>query len=150
MEFILKGKAQDVFGRLSEMKNLAEAGGGVIYQGTRGEPGDVNVLRMEIASSGKVDIRPLSPEPSRKLWNHSPDGFEWGYCGSGPAQLALALLLDALGDEKLAVCYHQAFKECFVAGWKSIWDIRAGQIKRWVQLRQHAEDARLMEPADGK
>ena len=42
-----------------------------------------------------VDERPLNPEPSQELWNHSPDGFNWGYGGSGPAQLALALLLDA-------------------------------------------------------
>ena len=34
----------------------------------------------------------------RDLWNHSPTGFEWGYCGSGPAQLALALLADHLGE----------------------------------------------------
>lgn len=32
------------------------------------------------------------------LVNHSPAGFEWGYCGSGPAQLAVALLADALGS----------------------------------------------------
>ena len=31
--------------------------------------------------------------------NHSPTGFEWGYNGSGPAQLALALLADATGDD---------------------------------------------------
>jgi hypothetical protein len=31
--------------------------------------------------------------------NHSPDGFEWGYGGSGPAQLALALCVDALRRE---------------------------------------------------
>lgn len=26
--------------------------------------------------------------------SHSPTGFEWGYGGSGPAQLALAMLID--------------------------------------------------------
>ena len=30
--------------------------------------------------------KPLSPRPSWKLRNHSPDGFAWGYGGSGPAQ----------------------------------------------------------------
>ena len=33
-------------------------------------------------------------DPRFDLRNHSPDGFEWGYYGSGPAQLALALLCD--------------------------------------------------------
>src|SRR6059036_1653610 len=32
-----------------------------------------------------------------EIRNHSPTGFQWGYAGSGPAQLALALLVDALG-----------------------------------------------------
>jgi len=31
-----------------------------------------------------------SPAPRSDLRNHSPNGFEWGYSGSGPAQLALA------------------------------------------------------------
>lgn len=30
---------------------------------------------------------------------HSPDGFAWGYSGSGPAALARSLLIDALGRE---------------------------------------------------
>ncbi len=36
----------------------------------------------------------LTPERSLELATHSPSGFESGYCGSGPAQLLLALLLD--------------------------------------------------------
>lgn len=35
----------------------------------------------------------LSPIDSQNLANHSPDGFNWGYSGSGPSQLALAILL---------------------------------------------------------
>jgi hypothetical protein len=34
--------------------------------------------------------------PRLDLFNHSPAGFDWGYGGSGPAQLALAMLADAL------------------------------------------------------
>jgi hypothetical protein len=44
------------------------------------------------------------------LDNHSPTGFEWGYGGSGPAQLALAILADALCDDRRAARLHQAFK----------------------------------------
>lgn len=29
---------------------------------------------------------------------HSPTGFSWGFAGSGPADLARSLLIDALGD----------------------------------------------------
>jgi len=41
------------------------------------------------------DGKLLDPAPSQALHNHSPDGFAWGYQGSGPAQLALAILLAA-------------------------------------------------------
>ena len=37
--------------------------------------------------------REVRPERSLRVRNHSPDGFSWGDGGSGPAQLALALLL---------------------------------------------------------
>jgi len=62
-----------------------------------------------------VDGRVLSPLPSQRVWNHSPDGFNWGYGGSGPAQLALALLLRAGLASRTAVHLHQAFKWAFVA-----------------------------------
>jgi len=34
--------------------------------------------------------------PLRHITKHSPDGFSWGYCGSGAAELARCLLIDAL------------------------------------------------------
>lgn len=46
---------------------------------------------------------------SLKLVNHSPDGFNWGYSGSGPAQLALAVLLEVFVKEK-AIANYQRFK----------------------------------------
>ena len=52
----------------------------------------------------------LTPDRSPELMNHSPSGFEWGYGGSGPAQLALAVLLDYTGDEAFALDHYQEFK----------------------------------------
>jgi hypothetical protein len=47
------------------------------------------------------DGQKSKPLPLRlDLFNHSPTGFSWGYGGSGPAQLAVALLADALGDDR--------------------------------------------------
>lgn len=58
----------------------------------------------------------LHPLPLRlDLWNHSPTGFECGYSGSGPAQLALAILADALKDDERASRLHQTFKAAVVA-----------------------------------
>jgi hypothetical protein len=70
------------------------------------------------------------------LFNHSPAGFSWGYGGSGPAQLALALLTDALGDDDLALRLHQAFKFRVVACWPEgeKWWITAGQIAAVVKV----------------
>ena len=56
------------------------------------------------------DQEQLTPERSLELANHSPSGFEWGYGGSGPAQLALALLLDYTDDEEVALAEYKAFK----------------------------------------
>lgn len=58
-------------------------------------------------------LRPL--DPRRDLRNHSPDGFGCGYAGSGPAQLALALCADALGDDQMAVLAYQKVKFAYVA-----------------------------------
>jgi hypothetical protein len=56
------------------------------------------------------------PLPLRlDLENKSPTGFEWGYGGSGPAQLALALCAHATGDDERAVRVYQSFKWMIVA-----------------------------------
>ena len=41
---------------------------------------------------------PSNPAASLAVRNHSQMGFSRGYSGSGPAQLALALLLDGTDD----------------------------------------------------
>jgi len=57
--------------------------------------------------------------PRNALLNHSPDGFAWGYEGSGPAQLALAILAHHLkpfrNGDQLAIRYHQDFKRAVIA-----------------------------------
>jgi hypothetical protein len=55
---------------------------------------------------------PLAPRLD--LLDHSTSGLEWG-CGGGAAQLALALLADALGDDERAVRLHEAFRWALVA-----------------------------------
>ena len=54
--------------------------------------------------------RRLSPERSLDVVNHSPTGFEWGYTGSGPAQLACGLLLDYYDDAQIAQEHYIAFR----------------------------------------
>jgi hypothetical protein len=67
------------------------------------------------------------------LWSHSPDGFEWGYGGSGPAQLALAILADCLGDDERAVALHQPFKWAVVTAFRyEGWALTAAQVMEAV------------------
>lgn len=72
------------------------------YEGKR-TPEGCEVTRVE-------DGEEAALPPRLDLWNHSPAGFNWGYGGSGPAQLSLALLADALGDDERASRLHQDFK----------------------------------------
>jgi len=55
----------------------------------------------------------LTPDASQKIRNHSPDGFAWGYNGSGPAQLALAILMKLFSVE-IAQKNYQQFKEKYI------------------------------------
>lgn len=75
----------------------------------------------------------LSPIPSQNLYNHSPDGFNWGYGGSGPAQLALALLLDVTGDSEVNLALRHQFKWQFVAKWGDTWSITSNEIRSWLE-----------------
>jgi hypothetical protein len=61
-----------------------------------------------------IDHKTLTPDRSQQAYNHSPDGFSWGYYGSGPAQLALAILLEAT-DKQTALHLYQDFKEEIIA-----------------------------------
>lgn len=97
----------------------------IIFRGTRKDTcTGIQVFRNDLT---------FHPGPSQQVWNHSPDGFNWGYGGSGPAQLALALLLDVTGDAELATSLHQQFKREFVATLDDDWQITADRIKEWVR-----------------
>lgn len=98
-----------------------------IYNGQVLPNGATLVLR-----NGKL----FTPHLSLDVRNHSPDGFNWGYEGSGPAQLALALLLDASCARTLSERYYQLFKRKVVSHWSNLpgacWKITSTEIKDWL------------------
>ena len=51
----------------------------------------------------------------RDLRDHSQTGLSWGYPGSGPSQLALAILADALDEEEDALRLYMIFKDSVIA-----------------------------------
>ena len=66
------------------------------------------------------------------LANHSPTGFEWGYCGSGPAQLALAILANELSIPE-ALKYYQLFKQQIISNLThDSWSISSDQVRSWI------------------
>ena len=109
------------------------------YQGRRQKNGTAWVTVQATTPNGAPKLRRLPLGPSLRLFNHSPTGFEWGYGGSGPAQLALAILLHYAGAEgrhsaSWAVRHHQAFKWHFVANWhKDGFVLHTEEIDVWVR-----------------
>ena len=86
-------------------------------------------------NSGRVWIegRLLSPDRSQEIRNHSPDSFSWGYGGSGPAQLALALLLE-LTDEDFARANYMNFKWQVIAKLRQDdFELRMLTIWKWIE-----------------
>jgi hypothetical protein len=102
-----------------------------------------------------IDLRNRTRE--RKLRHipfHSPDGFEWGYGGSGPADLALAILVDYLREHpptkgwlagetfsrwtvhSRAFKHHQYFKRDFVATFKDTWELYDMKKHTWLKEQE--------------
>ena len=89
-----------------------------VYEGARGLDGAVVT----------VDGKPLSPR--RDLKPLSKAGFEWTYEGAAPAQLALALLAEHLGDDRAALAQYERFMRAVVARLDNAWRLTAVDIDR--------------------
>jgi len=96
--------------------------------------------------------------PLRHITKHSPDGFSWGYCGSGAAELARCLLIDALdlkpdcdqcdgeGRANCWWCYggyvepspamYQEFKATVIAVLPDSWTLTRDGIRHWATTWQ--------------
>ncbi len=78
-----------------------------IYHGRRTDYG----CAVDVEEDGECTLLNLRKD----LRNLSPEGIEWGVAGNGPAQLALALAADVLGDDRKALQIHQRLKHELVA-----------------------------------
>lgn len=103
----------------------------VTYTGVRRADGGTAVHKQV------DDLSPTDLAMRNELRNHSPDGAEWGYAGSGPAQLSLALLADVLGDDAAQDLY-QRFKRDVVAGLpREGFTISAEAIEEWAKALEN-------------
>jgi hypothetical protein len=84
-------------------------------------------------NSVKIDGKSLKLGKSLSMVDHSPTGFAWGYGGSGPAQLALAILLEVAGKD-LALRHYQRFKWDYVSQWPfGVDGTYEVPIKAWIE-----------------
>lgn len=68
-----------------------------------------------------VDGKPLDPRTDIKTI--SENGFEWSYEGDEPAQLALAILADHLGNDQEALAKYETFMREIVANFNNEWEM---------------------------
>ena len=120
-------------------EDCLRCGGEGVYAG--------HVLEADRVTVTRPAGSPLPLTPSLLLANHSPDGFGWGYGGSGPAQLALALLLDCTGDADTALRWSMSFKWATVARWPT-GELADGRALDAGPARGHRMDRRQRTGAD--
>jgi len=105
----------------------------MIWKGKRTQLQDDNIVVMSVDGELWANL-PLYLDEV----NHSPTGFEWGYYGSGPSQLAYAILrsyfelvekLDVTTAISQAKRHYARFKQAYVAKWSEEWKITSDEIE---------------------
>jgi len=84
-----------------------------------------------------VDGKKLTPRLDLK--SLSKAGFEWTYEGAGPAQLALALLADHLGDDRAVLAGYERFMREVVAHLDNAWRLTSADIDAALGRRSGEE-----------
>ena len=75
-----------------------------------------------------ADGQPLDERYDLKRFTTS--GFEWTYEGNEPAQLALALLADHLGDEERAMALCDGFMRRVISDLDNDWTLTGADIDK--------------------
>lgn len=100
--------------------------GAISFRGTRLDAGTTMVV---VSVAGSI-VRQL---PLRlDVRNHSPSGFEWGYAGSGPAQLALAMCVELVGVEAGQRVYQHVKDELIAGLHLDTWSLSGDQVMRAI------------------
>lgn len=104
------------------------------FFGSRNERGDARVVIRDDHGTRALGLR-------LNIRNHSPTGFEWGYGGSGPAQLALAMICEVTGDRDLALATYQRFKAEIVQSLPRDrdWTLGFDEVEKFVRLLPRKE-----------
>ena len=111
------------------------------YIGQRPADDDVGDCKVVvITASGHSYLLP-------HMVHHSPNGFEWGYLGSGASDLALSILQDHFGESKVVTIFrgkvgrrawelHQRFKfQMLQELGHYAWCLTTDHIETWLALQ---------------
>ena len=111
------------------------------YAARRNDMG--TIVEVLICSEGGNRLRSY-PLPIRlDLVEQSPTGFDWGYGGSGPAQLAIAILADLTVDDLYSKARYMSFKWDVVAKLPSLgWVRHEDRFQEWVDAHPLAPEDR--------
>jgi hypothetical protein len=109
------------------------------YRGTQVETPHGFEPDIFVAETDRAGVRARRLDPrdgkhgGTRLANHSPDGFAWGYNGSGPSQAACAILADCMGD-RVALHHYHAFRERVLARFDTYgtWQLTEAQVRAVV------------------
>jgi Family of unknown function (DUF6166) len=83
-----------------------------------------------------IDDKQIDPTFSQTICNHSPDGFEFGYNGSGPSQLSLAILLEMTNDIEWSKQYYMIFRREKIATLKcNHFFLQVIDVVNWIKER---------------
>ena len=104
-------------------------------------------LMKESQTEPRVYVEEEGAEPSlleatEEATQHSPDGFSWGYSGSGPTALAHSILTDHLGKlppSNLTVSFRDKFLSPLDQ--EGEFEITEAEIKAFREGKGVAEDA---------
>ncbi len=103
-----------------------------------GSPNCSTCVVQVCVNGRKRDLRPRND-----IRNHSPTGFEWGYGGSGPAQLALALVADCCGASLAIPPIYQRVKMIVASLPHEGWTLTEAQIRDAVEKAKREADLPL-------
>ena len=120
-----------------------------LYRGTR--------LMVTTSYQHNMYSRPVvtvdgEPLPASALaQKKSPDGFEWGYAGSGPAALAHSILTYELSQDKpwslleqFISDTYQDFKTCFIERFEEQgFELDSDAIYGWIKDRHNYQFTKM-------
>jgi len=85
-----------------------------------------------------IDGRQMDMANSVRLYAHTPDGsVSWGYLGSGPSQLALALMLHFGATDNEALEWYQEFKLEVIGNLpESNFTMKNERVEEWLEAKR--------------